>query len=194
MNTNTKILLITGISVILSIGGYIYFNSKDTPVDTTNKVDYSDVYSNIESETTIKAVKFDTYEEMIEYSTAMNVINGVDEATDFIARFYNACTLNNLELMLTYYNTVTWDRIMEMKAFPFYDETSTLNFAIEDLNVVEGKKEQQYVATYKLVITHANTKTKLAELTREDMFELSKTVQDIKIERYVRTTTEEKYF
>lgn len=194
MNTNTKILLITGISVILSIGGYIYFNSKDTPVDTTNKVDYSDVYSNIESETTIKAVKFDTYEEMLEYSNAMNVINGVDEATDFIARFYNACTQNSLELMLTYYNTLNWDTIMELEAFPFYDETSTLNFAIEDLNVVEGKKEQQYVATYKLVITHANTKTKLAELTREDMFELSKTVQDIKIERYVRTTTEEKYF
>lgn len=194
MNTNTKILLITGISVILSIGGYIYFNSKDTPVDTTNKVDYSDVYSNIESETTIKAVKFDTYEEMIEYSTAMNVINGVDEATDFIARFYNACTLNNLELMLTYYNTVTWDRIMEMKAFPFYDETSTLNFAIEDLNVVEGKKEQQYVATYKLVITHANTKTKLAELQREDMFELSKLLENISIDRYVRTTISEQYF
>lgn len=194
MNTNIKIILITGISVILSIGGYIYLNSKDTPVDTTNKVDYSDIYSNINVETETKAMQFDTYDEMIEYSKSMHTINGLGEATDFIARFYNACTQNSLELMLTYYNTLTWDTIMEMEAFPFYDETSMLSFSIEDLKVAEGKKEQQYVATYKLVITHANTKTKLAELTREDIFELSKQFEDITIERYVRTTVEEKYF
>ena len=194
MNTNIKILLITGISIVLSIGGYIYLNSKDTSIDTTNKVDYSDVYSNIETETNTKAVQFDSYEEMLEYSKSMNTINGLGEATDFIARFYNACTQNNLELMLTYYNTLTWDTIMEKEAFPFYDETSTLSFSIEDLNVVNGKKEQQYIATYKLVIKHANANTKLAELQREDMLELSKLFESISIDRYVRTTIAEQYF
>ena len=194
MNTNTKILLISGVCICLSIGGFIYLNQKNTPPENKATVDYSDVYSNIEIETETKAVQFDTYEEMLEYSEAINSINGLDEATDFIARFYNSCTQNNLELMLTYYNTLTWDTIMEKEAFPFYDKTSTLSFAIEDLNVIEGEEEYQYVATYTQVITDSNTKEKLAELKRKDMFELSKLFEQITIDRYVRETIEEKYF
>lgn len=194
MNTNKKILIITGVCVCLGIGGYIYWNQKDTPTETTEKVDYSDIYSNIEVETETKAVQFDTYEEMMEYSESINTISGLDEATDFIARFYNSCTQNNLELMLTYYNTLTWDTIMEMEAFPFYDETSTLSFAVEDLKVIEGEDDYQYVATYTLVITDSSTKEKLAELKRKDMFELSKLFEEITIDRYVRETIEEKYF
>lgn len=194
MNTNKKILIITGVCVCLGIGGYMYLNHKDTPTETIEKVDYSDIYSNIEVETETKAVQFDTYEEMMEYSESINTISGLDEATDFIARFYNSCTQNNLELMLTYYNTLTWDTIMEMEAFPFYDETSTLSFAVEDLKVIEGEDDYQYVATYTLVITDSSTKEKLAELKRKDMFELSKLFEEITIDRYVRETIEEKYF
>lgn len=194
MNTNTKILLITGVCVCLSIGGFIYLNHKNTPTETKEKVDYSDIYSNIEVETETKSVQFDTFEEMMEYSEAINSISGLEEATNFIVKFYNNCTQNNLELMLTHYNTATWDTIMEMEAFPCYDETSTLSFAIEDLNVVEGEKEYQYVATYTLIATNSNTKEKVAELKRKDMLELSKMFEKITIDRYVRETIEEKYF
>lgn len=194
MDTSKKILLISGTCICLGIGIFAFLNNTDNSTQTIEKKDYSDVYNNIEVETEIKSVQFDTIEEMMAYSEAINTITGLEEATNFISEFYSSCTQNNLELMLTYYNSEIWDNIMNMEAFPCYDSTATVSFAIEDLNVVEGKKEFTYVAKYNLVIKDSSTDEKLATLERKDTFELSKLFEKIQIEDYQRETIKENYF
>lgn len=194
MDTSKKILLISGTCICLGIGVFAFLNNTDKSTQTIEKKDYSDVYNNIEVETEIKSVQFDTIEEMMAYSEAINTISGLEEAKNFISEFYSSCTQNNLELMLTYYNSETWDNVMNMEAFPCYDSTSTVSFAIEDLTVEEGKEEDTYVAKYNLVITDSNTNEKLATLERKDTFELSKLFEKILIENYQRETIKENYF
>lgn len=193
MNYIGKITIIG--SVALCIGAGIYFAPKIINNNTTDipKNDYSDIYDKIETTTEVKKVQFETAEEMFEYAEKVSKINGVEEANSFITEFLSMCSTGKPEAMLTYYNSSMWDYIMDNNAFPFYDKTGSVNFSAFDIVVEEGKEENEYIATYTVVATDAETNEVIAELKRKDTFELYKDFETITITGYSRKTISEKF-
>lgn len=194
---NTKIKIIIGSVLAVAIGATAYFlinkdsNTKTTTTDTSK---YSDIYDNIGTEVKMKSVQFDNIEDMISYTDDINTIKGVAEATEFIKIFFSDCQTNNVETMLTYYDESIWDYVMENEAFPFYDETGTVLFSPKNIEVKEGKAENVYIVKYSLDAILASTGEIIAEINREDTFELYKDFEVITIRNYIRNTTDYKYY
>ena len=194
---NTKIKIIIGSVLVVAIGATAYFlinkdsNTKTTTTDTSK---YSDIYDNIGTEVKMKSVQFDNIEDMISYTEDINTIKGVDEATEFIKIFFSDCQTNNVETMLTYYDESIWDYVMENEAFPFYDETGTVLFSPKNIEVKEGEAENVYIVKYSLDAILSSTGETIAEINREDSFELYKDFEVITIRNYIRNTTDHKYY
>lgn len=193
MNYIGKITIIG--SVVVCLGAGIYFAPKlfNEKPEENQKNDYSSIYDKIETTTEIKKVQFSTAEEMFEYSEKVSKINGLEEASSFIKEFLNVCSTGKPEAMLTYFDSSTWDYILDNNAFPFYDATGSVNFSATDIQVEESKEENQYIVTYTVIATDAETNEKIAELKRKDTFELYKDFETITIISYSRKTLSEKF-
>lgn len=193
MDTTKKILIITGTCIVLAIGGFILINNINSTKETPQK-DYSDIYNNIETETKTKSVQFDTIEEMMDYSQQINSINSIEEIEVFLTNYYKSCAEESIEKILIYYNSEIWDTVLDKQAYPYFDESRSVDFSIENLKVTEGESPNTYIAQYNLVVTYKETNKKIAEFKRKDTFELSKIFEKIEIMSYKRETLEEKYF
>lgn len=192
-----KVKIIIGSVVVIAVVGTACFVinknlNKETSITDTS--DYSDIYSNIETEVEMKSVQFDNVEDMMSYTDDINTIKGVDEVTEFIKIFFNDCQTNNVATMLTYYDESIWDYIMENEAFPFYDETGVVLFSPKNIEVEEGDADGVYIVKYSLDTILASTGEAIAEINREDTFELYKDFEVITIKDYIRNTTNYKYY
>lgn len=193
MNYIGKITIVG--SVALCIGAGIYFAPQLLNKDSKEiaKNDYSAIYDKIEVTKEVKKVPFNTAEEMFEYAEKVSKINGLEEASSFITEFLSMCSTGKPEVMLTYYDSTMWDYLLDNNAFPFYDSTNSVLFSASDINVEEGKEENEYIATYTVVAVDSDTHEVIAELTRKDTFTLYKDFEVIKITGYTRKTTSQKF-
>ena len=194
MNRIGKVTIIGTVIVVIAAG--ILYLQKDSSKDTIANItlNKNDIYNNIESSTELKKVQFNTAEEMFEYTEKISSIDDVAEATNFIEDFLNKCSLGKPEVMLTYFNTNLWDNILENNLFPFYDPSNAISFEAKDIAVSETKETYVYNVEYTVVARDTETNEVLAELNREDKFELYKDFEVIKIVNYTRKTTSEKYY
>lgn len=189
-----KVAIISSAAICIGAGLYFIPKLGENLDQNTIPVDKNAIYNNIETKTKTKKVQFDTAEEMFAYTDKITTINGIEEATAFITDFLEHASSGQPEVMLTYYTQSLWDTVLENNMFPFYDESGSVIFKASDVTVKEGKSENQYITTYKVLAVDSETKEPLADLKREDTFELYKDFEVIKIVNYTRKTTNEKYY
>lgn len=195
MNTKLKIIIGSVVAVAIGVTAYFIINkNSDTEITTVGESKYSDVYNNIDTKVEMKTVQFDNIDDMISYTDDINTIKGVDEVTEFIKIFFSDCQTNDVATMLTYYDESIWEYVMSNEAFPFYDETEVVVFSPKNIEVEEGDTENVYIVKYSLDAILSSTGEIIAEINREDTFELYKDFEVITIKDYIRNTTDYKYY